>query len=201
MVLRQHWQTEDSDFYSRTVQPLCVYWTIYNLLLLVGIKCIDELGRTAHILTTAINYVIALFIVVLGFIEEETKDHASMQIYHRYAPFQVLNCLTVVSLFYFTRAREPRRFSTSPGNFVWVWLFLAWSWAKDISGYMWAIGLIYAFITLTSVGMLALELLKGMTTFVKKLFVIQFLFSLVLTALTEIFGIISHKIIAEIANK
>jgi hypothetical protein len=112
----------------------------------------------------------------------------------------VLTCLTVVSLFYFTRAQEPRRFSTSPGNFVWVWLFLTWSWAKDIEGYMLAIGLIYALITLTSVGMLGLELMKGLTTCVKKVLMTQLIFSLILTGLTEIFAVVSHGIIAHIAD-
>lgn len=74
-----------------------------------------------------------------------------MEIYHRYAPFQVMNCLIVVSFIFFTKAQEPKRFSTSPGNFVWVWLFLTWNWAKNIRSKMLAIGIIYAFITLTSV--------------------------------------------------
>jgi hypothetical protein len=169
--------------------------------LLLWIKCLDELGRTALIATAVINYLVALFIVGLGFIEGVTDDGASAEIYHRYAPFQVLNCLTVVSLFYFTRAQEPRRFSTSPGNFVWVWLFLAWSWAADIKGYMLAIGLIYALITTTSVATLVLELLKGLTTTVKKVLIAQLVFSLVLTGLTEIFAVISHGVIAKLADE
>jgi hypothetical protein len=112
-----------------------------------------------------------------------------------------MNCLIVVSLFYFTQAQEPRRFSTSPGNFVWVWLFLAWKWAKDIEWYMKAIGLTYAIITSTSVATLLLELAKGLTTSVKKILIAQLIFSLVLTGLTEIFAIVSHQLISEIAER
>jgi hypothetical protein len=59
------------------VQPLCLWWTLYNLLLLVGLKCIGELGKKTLILTGAINYLVALFIVALGFIEGATQKDAS----------------------------------------------------------------------------------------------------------------------------
>jgi hypothetical protein len=65
---------------------------------------------------------------------------------------------------------------------------------------MLAIGLIYALITLTSVGMLGLELMKGLTTCVKKVLMTQLIFSLILTGLTEIFAVVSHGIIARIAD-
>lgn len=202
MGLRVHLEEEagEPDYYTSIVQPLCMYWTFYNIFVMVGLKCVDELSKGSLILTGVVNYLVALFIVILGFIEGSTDNSdASYEIYHRYAPFQVLNCLIVVSLFYFTRAQEPRRFSTSPGNFVWVWLFLAWSWEEDIEGYMLAIGIIYFIITTTSVGMLLLELMKGLTTTVKKILILQLIFSLVLTGLTEIFAIVSHNAIAKIA--
>lgn len=204
MGLRVHLEEEaaEPDYYTRIVQPLCMYWTFYNMIVMVGLKCVDELSKGSLIFTGVINYLVALFIIILGFIEDSTSgNNASVEIYHRYAPFQVLNCLTVVSLFYFTRAQEPRRFSTSPGNFVWVWLFLAWSWEKDIQGYMLAIGIIFCIITTTSVAMLLLELMKGLTTTVKKILILQLVFSLVLTGLTEIFAVISHNAIAKIAEQ
>ncbi len=64
---------------------------------------------------------------------------------------------------------------------------------------MLAIGFIYLVITTTSVGMLLLELMKGLTTTVKKILIAQLIFSLVLTGLTEIFAVISHNVIAQIA--
>lgn len=64
---------------------------------------------------------------------------------------------------------------------------------------MLAIGIIFCIITTTSVGMLLVELMKGLTTTVKKVLILQLVFSLVLTGLTEIFAVISHNAIAKIA--
>jgi hypothetical protein len=47
--------------------------------------------------------------------------------------------------------------------------------------------------------MLLVELMKGLTTTVKKVLILQLVFSLVLTGLTEIFAVISHNAIAKIA--
>lgn len=66
---------------------------------------------------------------------------------------------------------------------------------------MLAIGIIYCIITTTSVSMLLLEIMKGLTTTVKKVLILQLVFSLVLTGLTEIFAVISHNFIAKIAMK
>jgi hypothetical protein len=41
------------------------------------LKCIGELGKKTLILTGAINYLVALFIVALGFIEGATQKDAS----------------------------------------------------------------------------------------------------------------------------
>jgi hypothetical protein len=92
------------DMYTTIVQPLCLIWTLYNIFLLIAIKCIDEMSKFYLIATGVVNYTIAIFIVVLGFIDGSLDNNAGKEIYHRYAPFQVMNCLTVVSLFYFTNA-------------------------------------------------------------------------------------------------
>jgi hypothetical protein len=87
-------------------------------------------------------------------------------------------------MFYFTKAEEPKRFSNSPGNFVWFWLFFAWDWHEAIDQYMEWIGIIYLIITISSILMLVLELMKGLTTTVKRIIFIQWILCLVLTFLT-----------------
>lgn len=64
-----------------------------------------------------------------------------------------------------------------------------------------AIGFIYLFITTTSVMMLVLELMKGLTTTVKKVMIGQLVFSLILTATTEIFAMVSDDVIELIAER
>jgi hypothetical protein len=51
-----------------------MYWTLYNIFVLVGLKCVDELSKGSLIFTGVVNYLVALFIVILGFIENSTDD-------------------------------------------------------------------------------------------------------------------------------
>lgn len=84
-----------------------------------------------------------------------------------------------------------QRYSNTPGNLVWVFIFFGFSWTSKYRLPMLIEGIIFAAISGMSF-FINLIACKGITTQMKKLIVIEWIFALILMIVGEILAIVIY---------
>lgn len=161
--------------------PISYILLIFNAIALAVTRCRDNYSRVLFFIALGANFIMVGVVMVIGFSEiGESNSCANNKIVHRYAGFQALICLIISALIIKGPFELSQRYSNTPGNAVWIFLFFGYSWTQAFSGSMIVIGVFNLLITLSSIAVNIIPFFAGLTSQMKKGLLFQWLGCLVL---------------------
>ena len=171
--------------------PISYILILFNILGILILRCRDAFSRTPFFVALAIDFILAGIVLVMGFAEiGESNSCANNKILHRFGGFEALICLLICGVIMKSPSFEmSQRYTNTPGNAVWIFLFFGFSWTSSFSGGNIAIGVFNLLISLSSLIINIIPLIMGITTRIKKMLLIQWLGSLGLMLICEIIAI------------
>jgi hypothetical protein len=95
-------------------------------------------------------------------------------------------------LILFTSFYWIQRYSNSPGNLAWLFLFFGFDWKPELSGNMTTIGIICLLVSLITLIVNGFAAWKGITETVKKVVVACWTICLLLMLVNEIVAIVAY---------
>lgn len=128
--------------------------------------------------------------MVMGFAEiGESNSCANNKIVHRFAGFSALFCMILCIGVMRLPFELSQRYTNTPGNAVWIFLFFGFGWTHLFAGSLITIGIFNLIITLSSVIVNLVPFLTGMTSRMKKILLFQWLGALGLMVICEVIAL------------
>lgn len=170
----------DNASCSQTFHTICLpisyILLILNLLAIVIIRCRDNFNRTLFFVVLGANAIMAAVTLIMGFAGiGESNSCANNKIIHRFAGFEGLICLLVGGIILKAPFETAQRYTNSPGNAVWIFLFLGFHWTHSFAGGFITIGIFYLLISLSSLIVNILPFFLGITTRMTKILSTQWI--------------------------
>ena len=103
---------------------------------------------------------------------------ASNKVEHRLYVAECFICIAISFIILLTKLAWGQRYSNHPGNIAWVILFLGFAWTPQYNVLMLVIGIINAFVSLSSL-LVNLAACSGTSSSTKRVIVIQWIMGLI----------------------
>ena len=128
--------------------------------------------------------------MVMGFAEiGESNSCANNKILHRFGGFQALFCMILCIGVMRLPFELSQRYTNTPGNAVWIFLFFGFNWSHLFAGSLITIGIFNLIISLSSIVVNVLPFFIGITSRIKKVLLFQWLGALGLMVICEIIAL------------
>lgn len=150
-----------------------------NLLAMIVTRCTDRFPRVFFFISFIINLLLAAIIVVLGLIGiADTNTCANNRVLHRIVFMEGLIVVCLAFMIILLPFNWIQRYSNSPGNLTWIFLFFSFGWSSNFKTPMIILGILTTLISATSF-LTNLLGCKSITTSLKKAIVIGWIFGLI----------------------
>jgi hypothetical protein len=163
-----------------------------NLLAILITRCVQGFPRPLFYIVFIIDLILAVILVVLALVGLfQFNTCANNKVLYRFAIVEVAIAVVMAFMVILLSFHWIQRYSNTPGNIVWIFLFFGFGWTATYNVSMIVLGVICAVISFSS---LAVNLLacKGITTSMKKIIVVQWVFSLILMLVAEVLAIVVY---------
>ena len=143
-------------------------------------RCTNTFARIFFFIMFAANLILAGIILFLGMVGlAEYNTCANNRVLHRFAMIEGFISIVLAFMIVFLPFHWIQRYSNTPGNLVWILLFFGFGWTSQFKISLLIEGVIYAFISAMTFGVNVFAC-KGITTQMKKIIVIEWIFSSIL---------------------
>lgn len=147
---------------------------------MVVTRCTHHFPRIFFFIWFALNIIFTAIIVVLGIVGlAEYNSCANNRVLYRFAVVEGIIAVVLAFMIILLPFHWIQRYSNTPGNLVWIFIFFGFSWSAQYKIPMLILGIIFAAISLMTflVNILAC---RGITIQMKKLIVIEWIFATIL---------------------
>jgi len=151
-----------------------------NLIAMIVTRCTSHFPRIFFFICFIVNIILASIIVILGIVGmQEYNSCANNRVLHRFVMVEGLISVVLAFMIILLPFHWIQRYSNTPGNIAWIFLFFGFTWTDQYKLPMMILGIIFAAISGMSffVNIIAC---KGITTRMKKLIVIEWIFATIL---------------------
>lgn len=143
-------------------------------------RCTHHFPRVFFFIVFILDLIMAAIIIVLGIIGmAEYNSCANNRFLHRFATIEGLTTVVLAFMIILLPFHWIQRYSNTPGNIVWVFIFFGFSWTAKYRLPMLIEGIIFATISGMSFFINVIAC-KGITTQMKKFIVIEWILALIL---------------------
>jgi len=150
-----------------------------NLLAMIITRCSDRFPRIFFFISFVINLILAAIIVILGLIGvADTSSCANNRVLHRFVFAEGLIVVVLAFMIICVSFHWVQRYTNSPGNLSWIFLFFSFGWSASFKTPMIILGILTTLVSLISF-IMNLVACKGITTGIKKGVVVAWVFGLI----------------------
>jgi hypothetical protein len=163
-----------------------------NLIGILYQRCKAEFSKIAFYIFISVDLVLSGIILVVSFAGfGETNVCANNKIFYKFAVIDSIFIVIMALMILFMPFYWIQKYSNSPGNLVWSFLFFGLNWNSNYESKMSAIGvlcLIISALTLISNG---IAYWRGITVTIKKIVIGCWAIALLLMCVSEIIAIVA----------
>lgn len=143
-----------------------------NLIAMIVTRCSHHFPRVFFFIMFVVNLLLAGVIVVLGIVGlAEYNSCANNRVLHRFVIMEGMISVVLAFMVILLPFHWIQRYSNTPGNIAWIFIFFGFEWAAKYRLPMLIEGIICAAISLMSL-LVNVFACRGITTQMKKLIVI-----------------------------
>lgn len=161
-----------------------------NLIAILYMRCKEEFSKISFYIFLTADLLLAGIVLVVSFAGfGQNNVCANNKVFFKFAVAEVIVIVIITLFILFSAFYWVQRFSNSPGNLAWIFMFFGFAWTEQFGSKMTAIGtlcLIVSLITFLANGIAAW---KGITTGTKKIVVGFWTVDLLLMFVNEIVAI------------
>jgi hypothetical protein len=163
-----------------------------NLLAMIITRCNDRFPRIFFFVSFVIDLILAAIIVILGLIGmADTNSCANDRVLHKIVFIEGLITIFLAFMIICLPFNWVQRYSNSPGNLTWIFLFFSFGWSGNFKTPMIILGILTTLVSATSF-IINLIACKGISTGVKKGIVIAWVFGLITMIVAEVLAVVTY---------
>ena len=192
IVVRFYAQQCNASFYG-IVMVCAIILLFISFIALMCFRCREGFGKTLFfvllgfcILATGVGLVVSF--VGIG----QSNVCASNLVTYRFIVIDILLTLVIAALILFGPFFWVQRYTNSPGNIVWVFMFFGFSWNGAYGTMMIFIGILALLVSLASILVNAIAGFTGITSSMKKAVTITWTAGMVVMLINEVLAIATY---------
>lgn len=166
--------------FQRIGQIVTIGLIAINLIAMIVTRCTTNFPRAFFFVIFIIDLILAAIITILGIVGmTEYNSCANNRVLHRFVMVEGIISVVLTFMIIMLPFHWIQRYSNTPGNLAWIFLFFGFAWTAQYKIPMLIEGIIFASISGISffVNLIAC---RGITTTMKKVIVIAWIFTLIL---------------------
>jgi|JI6StandDraft_1071083.scaffolds.fasta_scaffold13873_9 hypothetical protein len=196
LVTNQQSCSEFGHTYTNLLGLISLVLLAFNLLALCYVTCRARFARTEFFIALSINIVVVLVVIGLSLTTMMRAPTECMQVIllQKWAVFTSVVVLLITLLVLSCGLFWVQRYTNSPGNIAWAYMFLTITWTSlpHVKLFLLGIGIAYLCISLFTFLVNASSLCGGTTTTSKRCIKCWWIFVIVLMAVFEIIALIGY---------
>ncbi len=166
--------------FQKIGQIITIAIILLNLIAMIVTRCADNFPRIFFFIIFLIDLILAAIVIVLGIVGmQEYNSCANNRVLHRFVMMEGLISVVLAFMIILLPFHWIQRYSNTPGNIAWIFLFFGFTWTSQFKLPMLIEGIIFALISAMSFGVNTVAC-RGITTRMKKLIVIEWIFASIL---------------------
>lgn len=174
----------NTSFY-KLVEASCIILTLISFFGNIYFRCRDGFHKNFFFVVLALCIIVVGIILIVSFAGYgESNVCASNRIAFRFMVIDIIAVVIINLLILFASFYWIQRYSNSPGNIAWTFMFLPLTWNSPYSSQMIAIGVLSLIVTVITITVNAIAAFNGITTLIKKIIVISWSLCLIIMLVT-----------------
>ncbi len=166
--------------YQKVTLILSLTLICVNLISMTVTRCSPTFPRIFFFIFLIINLLISCIIVILALIGlTEMNVCANNKVLERFVLIEMVIAVVLGFMVLILPFHWVQRYTNTPGNLVWVFLFFGYTWTPDYQLPMLVQGVLAIVVSLLSFGVNTFAC-RGITTTMKKYIVLLWIFTLIL---------------------
>jgi hypothetical protein len=156
-------------------------------------RCRTEFNKISFYIFFTGGLILSGIVLIVGFAGYgQSNVCANSKLFYKFAVVEVIAIVLMTLLILFTSFYWIQRYSNSPGNIGWLFLFFGFDWKDGLSSGMTTIGIISLSISLITLFANVIAAWKGITITIKKIVVGCWTVCLLLILINEIVAIATY---------
>ena len=161
-----------------------------NLVAILYMRCREEFSKIAFYIFLTADLLLAGIVLVVAFAGfGQSNVCANNKVFFKFAVAEVIVIVVLTLFILFSAFYWVQRFSNSPGNLAWIFLFFGFAWSEQFGPKMTALGALCLTVSLITLLANAVAAWKGITIGTKKIVVGCWTLDLLLMFVNEVVAI------------
>ena len=181
-----------TTFYT-TIIVSSIALLLISLISNICFRCREGFNKTLFFVLLIICTVLTGIMLVVSFVGfGQSNVCASNRVTYRFMLIYILAIIVVNGMILFGPFFWVQRYSNSPGNVVWIFMFLLFSWNPAYTTLMTVIAIIAIIISLLTLTINLIVALTGITTTIKRAVSICWAIGMILMLVNEVIAIAAY---------
>ena len=163
------------------VLGISILLAVFNIFALLFLLCMKSYNEVRFAFIFGVEVILTGVMMILGFAEiVKSSICGTLRLYSQIVGIEALITLFLTIITHNAPFHIAIRYTNSPGNSVWIFLFLGMAWNTEFKLYFLIFGFINLVITTSTIFVNFISLIKGLKKSIKRLLKIQWIIALLL---------------------